>query len=416
MADDSDVDRGFDSKRNTEFAVQFLDTCSSSSKFNHSAPIESSRTLSDGRFNGYSASPESRPFASTPSSSSLYPGSEVRFINPAIYAESFRSPLALSSSSLIIETLCGDSDYAPQELRALNINDRCRRGSPTSSVGAGDKYDRCLQNTYRCTPQPDVSGIISTVALTNNSKSLTRLVRRCAIDGSAEIYEANGQGDAERFAQFSSSSLSSSTFPDGTRNTEAALSRKIAHEQWLRRKRAAELKCEFERREENRRRAEEERVEKERSEWERTKRENFLRWQEKKQIEEKSKRVAVERELVLQRRLKVAEDNAAIAKMIQLQQWAKKKEEAQKEQYKEQELMREAIEAERKKRQEESSRAFEKWRENARCKPRPATQGLLPHQRAKPSYVNPKPWQQILDDHAGVNHQLDVVTVDDTTK
>ncbi|KAK1120947.1 hypothetical protein K0M31_010731 [Melipona bicolor] len=61
-------------------------------------------------------------------------------------------------------------------------------------------------------------------------------------------------------------------------------------------------------------------------------------------------------------------------------------------------MKREQEEEERKRRLEESTKAYENWRKMAKNKPRPATQGLLPHQKVKPAYVNPTPWQRIVDD------------------
>lgn len=46
-------------------------------------------------------------------------------------------------------------------------------------------------------------------------------------------------------------------------------------------------------------------------------------------------------------------------------------------QRKEQETRQKKIEEEREKRLEQSTRAYEKWRENSKNKPKPATQGLL---------------------------------------
>lgn len=44
---------------------------------------------------------------------------------------------------------------------------------------------------------------------------------------------------------------------------------------------------------------------------------------------------------------------------------------------KEQETRQRTIDGERERRLEQSTRAYEKWRENSKSKPKPATQGLL---------------------------------------
>lgn len=133
--------------------------------------------------------------------------------------------------------------------------------------------------------------------------------------------------NGRKVVQFSSTSLSSSGYSDNDRSG-LSLARKIAHEEWIQNKeRDAKRRSEIERRDEINRRKEEEKIEMERIERERRERESFLRWQERKKREENARRIAVERELELQRRLKDVEDNAALAKVIHLRQWARKKEE-----------------------------------------------------------------------------------------
>nr|XP_046469008.1 coiled-coil domain-containing protein 34-like [Neodiprion pinetum] len=404
MADDSDIDSWYLMKDE----IVHPPCKNLRSKFND--PEHNGARIS----NGYSAASHRSQNAEQKSSPS---STEVRFINPAIYAESltpsngFAENVRTSRTStdeeatVVVEVRYGDSNGLADGLSTLSVNE----DSP--SIGEGDapsdQVDLGAADTYRCSSQSDTSRT-STLTLTNNSKSVTRLVRRCVIDGSSKIYDdgdtAADQEDVHRFStncrrivQLSSSSVSSSTFSD-SRTSGPVLARRIAHQEWVRKKqRAALQKSEAERRAELRCRQEEERAERERVERERKERENFLRWQERKKKEEADRKLAVEQELEFQRRLKAVEDRAAIAKIIHLQQWARKKEAAQKAQQKEQELKQKAIEEERKKRLAESSEAFEKWRESAKSRPRPATQGLLPHQRAKPSYVNPKPWQQIVD-------------------
>lgn len=336
-------------------------------------------------------------------------GTEVRFINPAIYAESTTDR---DEPNLIVEVRCGDSNDNDIEngLSALSVNDQ------ESSRSHGDQSDlNAASDTYRC--QSETSRT-STLTLTNNSKSITRLIRRCAITGSSKVYENDQADDDEvrrftlngrRVVQFSSTSLSCGSSCSDSRTSGLTLARKIAHEEWVQKKdRAARQKEEAERRAEARRKAEEDREERERLERDRKERENFLRWQERKKIDEANRKSAVERELDLQRRFKAVEDQVAVAKIVHLKQWARRKEEAQKgfvsyysfphrfrndnkltrydgkfpdavcvAQQKEEELKRKAIAEERKKRLEQSSEAFEKWREISKGRPRPATQGLL---------------------------------------
>ncbi|XP_046737365.1 vicilin-like seed storage protein At2g18540 [Diprion similis] len=405
MADDSDIDSWYLRKD------EIVQTSHKNLRSKFNDPGHNGIRLS----NGYStASHRSRAGEQKSSGSST----EVRFINPAIYAESLtpsngftesvETPCSTSTdeeATVVVEVRCGDSNGLADGFSTLSVNEN----SP--SIGDGDapsdQVDLGAADTYRCGSESDTSRT-STLTLTNNSKSVTRLVRRCVIDGSSKIYDegdtAVDQEDVHRFStncrrvvQFSSSSLSSSAFSD-SRTSGLDLARRIAHQEWVQKKqRAALQKSEAERKAELRRRQKEERAERERLERERNERDNFLKWQERKKKEEADRKQAVEQELELQRRLKAVEDRAAIAKIIHLQQWARKKEVAQKAQQKEQELKQKAIEEDRKKRLAESSQAFEKWRESAKSRPRPATQGLLPHQRAKPSYVNPKPWQQIVD-------------------
>ncbi|TGZ50869.1 Uncharacterized protein DBV15_09284 [Temnothorax longispinosus] len=141
----------------------------------------------------------------------------------------------------------------------------------------------------------------------------------------------------------------------------------------------------------------EERAAREKEERTRLEKENFLKWVERKRQQELDRRAILENELELQRRLKEIEDNLAGAKTTYLHRWFHKKKEEQKARRKEQETKQREMNEERERRLEQSTRAYEKWRENSKNKPKPATQGLLPHQKAKPAYVNPIPWQSIVE-------------------
>ncbi|XP_068989747.1 LOW QUALITY PROTEIN: caldesmon [Neodiprion pinetum] len=428
MADDSDIDSWYLMKDE----IVHPPCKNLRSKFND--PEHNGARIS----NGYSAASHRSQNAEQKSSPS---STEVRFINPAIYAESltpsngFAENVRTSRTStdeeatVVVEVRYGDSNGLADGLSTLSVNE----DSP--SIGEGDapsdQVDLGAADTYR---QFSVRHIADLDAYPDEQfkvrhsarkavrnrwvfKNLRRWRHGRGSGGRPQVRHASlsliSSSKAEnkwtrdfcfrfstncrRIVQLSSSSVSSSTFSD-SRTSGPVLARRIAHQEWVRKKqRAALQKSEAERRAELRCRQEEERAERERVERERKERENFLRWQERKKKEEADRKLAVEQELEFQRRLKAVEDRAAIAKIIHLQQWARKKEAAQKAQQKEQELKQKAIEEERKKRLAESSEAFEKWRESAKSRPRPATQGLLPHQRAKPSYVNPKPWQQIVD-------------------
>lgn len=174
--------------------------------------------------------------------------------------------------------------------------------------------------------------------------------------------------------------------------------KRIGHSEWIRRKdEATQRRKEEEEREAKKRQEEEERMAREKEIKARLEKENFLKWMERKRQQELERKAILENELELQRRLKEIEDKAAVAKTLYLRQWIQRKKEERKTRHKEQEMRRKKMAEERERRLEQSSKAYEKWRENSKNKPKPATQGLLPHQKAKPAYVNPIPWQSIVE-------------------
>ncbi|KAG7211015.1 hypothetical protein KM043_016378 [Ampulex compressa] len=350
-------------------------------------------------------------------------GAEIRFINPAIYAESldnddkeceFKVQVKVHSkhdvkgsvcNQQMTETNCGDSKAMTNMLSSLSINNDLAN----SIDYMGDR----IQDTYRCYSISSPSTTSPLESSTMRSKSLmssqptVRYERRCRIGDAVYVddslcdekkippeiqrYTLNGHRVVQVSAtSFSSTSLSENRF---------SITRKIAHEEWIRKKqRVWQQKREQEELKERNKQAEEERLECQRKERECKERENFLRWVERKKKEEVERKIALEKEADLEKRLKEIESKAAVGKALHLRQWARKKKEEQKAQQRKQELRQREIEEERKKRLEENTKAYEKWREMSKGKPKPATQGLLPHQSAKPAYVNPMPWQSIVVD------------------
>lgn len=187
------------------------------------------------------------------------------------------------------------------------------------------------------------------------------------------------------------------------------LGRRIAHSEWIRRKHeAAQRKKEEEERAAKGRQEEEKRVAREKEERARLEKENFLKWVETKKRQELDRKAMLENELELQKRLKEIEDKAAVAKALYLRQWVHKKKAEQRgamwlplhpvtyrllrvraktrdknwfvlfaARHKEQETRQRKTNEERERRLEQSSKAYEKWKENSKNKPKPATQGLL---------------------------------------
>ncbi|KAK0175435.1 hypothetical protein PV327_009186 [Microctonus hyperodae] len=290
---------------------------------------------------------------------------QLRCINSAIYAESIKSN-------------CDNSTELTATLSNLSINDN-----------HGE-----LINIYRCEPFISLSTSSSLVTTTNQTKSLTRFEHRCRIDEKPKIqrYSLNGHKVIHI-----SSSISSCAFSNNYEFNENSMVRNRAHFEWLqkkkqeilRKKRAGKLL-------KVRKIIDEEQFARDKAEHERRQRENFLMWIERKKHEDKCKRKEAEIQIELEQRMKEIELKAEPIKNLYLRQWFQNKEKIYKAQKKEQEYKIKLRAEEKKKRLEESSRAFKIWYENSKNRPKPVTQGLLPHQQATPSYINPIPW--VVDD------------------
>ncbi|EGI59413.1 hypothetical protein G5I_12434, partial [Acromyrmex echinatior] len=269
------------------------------------------------------------------------------------------------------------------------------------------------QSTYRChsTSFPDTTLPLelSATRSTISSGRNTRIERRCKIDSisvdqnkvNIDQNETNHDKydvlDDRQIVRISTTSLSVESSVSNHHQI-SDLDRRIAHSEWMRKKHeAAQQTREKKELALKKRQEEEEREAQKKEERARLERENFLKWIERKKQQELDRRAMLENELELQRRLKEIEDNLAGAKTTYLRRWFHKKKEEQKAQRKQQETKQKKIDEEREKRLEQSTRAYEKWRENSKNKPKPATQGLLPHQKAKPAYINPIPWQSIVE-------------------
>ncbi|CAK9827452.1 hypothetical protein ANTRET_LOCUS5141 [Anthophora retusa] len=345
-------------------------------------------------------------------------GTEVRFINPAIYAETLndedeveiRVKVSSKDDGQIVAN-CGDTAKMNDMMSTLSINNHMT----TPFVNhAGDQGS--AQETYRCYSlnSPDTSASLQSGVARSKSvtscRSSNGIEKRCKIttenraDNSNELYrqldpeEQRYVINGHRIVQVSTSSLSSIRISEDKSN-DSDLTKKISYNEWSRRKQEmARRKKEEEDLVERKKQMEVERLAREKEERESRERENFLKWSERKKKEEEKKKAEVEKELELQKQLKQVVDKASVVKTLYLRQWARKKKEEEKARQKKEEMKQKQIEEERKKRLEDSTKAYEKWRKTAKNKPKPATQGLLPHQKAKPAYVNPTPWQRIVDD------------------
>ncbi|XP_067210855.1 inner centromere protein isoform X2 [Linepithema humile] len=340
-------------------------------------------------------------------------GSEIRYINPAIYTESVDEEKRNAATrrpendqhcdEQTIDANRDDFNSSTIDLPSIAKN-ATSDDHAEHPVGTG-------QNTYRCysTSFPDTTLSLEplTARSAASSGTITRIERRCKISSilaNVGEDEATKQdkctSDNRQIVRISATSLAidSSSASDCQMTDMPNLGRRIAHSEWIRRKHeAARRKKEEEERAAKKRQEEEKRVAREKEERARLEKENFLKWVETKKRQELDRKAMLENELELQKRLKEIEDKAAVAKALYLRQWAHKKKEEQKARHKEQETRQRKINEERERRLEQSSKAYEKWRENSKNKPKPATQGLLPHQKAKPAYVNPIPWQSIVD-------------------
>ncbi|XP_039311155.1 coiled-coil domain-containing protein 34 [Solenopsis invicta] len=342
-------------------------------------------------------------------------GPEIRYINPAIYTESVseEGPESNHEQEVIyffVGYRNGDANCCTSNASTINLPIVTKDATNVDHVN-----EHPGQSTYRCYSSsfPDVMLSLepSTVRSAISSGSTTR-ERRCKIDSDfIEQNEPNADQNetikqdkcvlnGRQVIRISTTSLSveSSTGDHQISNGSSDLGRRIAYSEWMRKKHeAAQRAKEKEERAARKRQEEEEREAQEKEEKARLEKENFLKWIESKRQQEVNRKAMLENELELQRRLKEIEDNLAGAKTTYLRRWFHRKKEEQKARRKEQETRQRKIDEEREKRLEQSSKAYEKWRENSKNKPKPATQGLLPHQKAKPAYVNPIPWQSIVE-------------------
>ncbi|KAL7297867.1 hypothetical protein TKK_0008892 [Trichogramma kaykai] len=192
------------------------------------------------------------------------------------------------------------------------------------------------------------------------------------------------------------SATSLQTFPGQQRVNGAPISRFISYEDW-----AQEKKRELQRRKDEEKRLEKEKrelEEQQQREKEKRDRERFLEWYQRKKREKERQRKAAEKKIGIQRKLKDCQEQFRNQKNdLELKQWWKKKEEQQKALEEKEKLKRKKAKEEKEKKIQESLKAYKEWREKAKNVPKPATQGLLPHQKAKPAFTNPTPWQRLVD-------------------
>ncbi|XP_032671062.1 nucleolar protein 58 isoform X2 [Odontomachus brunneus] len=353
-------------------------------------------------------------YHATNSKSSL----EIRYVNSAIYTK----PVSEE-----------ERDALKSEIRS-ELNDRQREHRYKMLIGRGgskssviDLADVALhtatedgtseqaitgQNTYRCysTTLPDATLCLerSTTRSVVSSETIARVERRCKIDSTVENVCQNEAVRRERYIDMDNRqvmriSITSLSDPDVSNCRQLSsggtdFARRIAYSEWIRRKhKAAQRKREDEERAMKKRQEEEEKTTQKKEERARLEKQNFLKWIEGKRRQELDRKAMLQNELELQTRLKEIEDKAAIAKTLYLRQWIHKKKEEQKVRHKEQESRQRKINEEREERLEQCSKAYERWRQDSKNRPKPATQGLLPHQKAKPAYVNPIPWQPIVE-------------------
>ncbi|XP_033349901.1 uncharacterized protein LOC117233577 [Bombus vosnesenskii] len=441
---DNDVDSWYDCKRDDINEMHSVNDAEarngvcliSSSRWKNVASDDSRRRTGTSRSNG------TIRCGTIPTSSRS--GTEVRFINPAIYAETLNGEdveheveIEAKVGSRDDERFarnCGDSAGISDMMSTLSINNDLAASfmDHAGDQGSAEETYRCYSLNSPTTCASLRSGIVRSKSVTS-CKHSNRIERRCKIadraDNSYDLcstrdiewkmqsrYTFNGQ----RVVQVSTSSISDVRITGNGRN-ESDVGKKITYGEWMRKKQEMARRKKGEKDEaERQRQMEEDRLAREKEERECRDRENFVKWSEMKKKEEEKKKAVVEKELEFQKQLKDLEDKAAVAKTLYLRQWARKKKEEERGKesigvflrlvddlciydvcvacQKKEEMKRKKHEEERKKRLEESTKAYENWRKMAKNKPKPATQGLLPHQKAKPAYVNPTPWQRIVDD------------------
>ncbi|KAI4474481.1 hypothetical protein M0802_015585 [Mischocyttarus mexicanus] len=382
--------------------------------------------------------------------SSSSSGSEFRFINPAIYVESLNTEdnekeittnIRIGIDRTNNKTKIFDNGDA-NDCRFFEVdnNDETKRTATdmlstlslkkalASSRGDLATDDIFSPETYRFYFSTSSTGSSIGTCSARHSESVVnakpishRVERRCKIANDEiikrdhrsvlsngmivdkEMDQSSAQAqryvlDGHRVVHISTTSIASSN--NSQMNEEPFLmARKCAHEEWLRKKQIyLQRKKEKEDMMKTKEREEEERLERERVEKERREKENFVKWTERKKKEEAGKKAALENEMKLEKQLKELEEKTVVAKALCLRQWARKKEEEQKAQEKALQLKEQQEEEERKRRQQKSMKAYKEWQEKSKNRPKPATQGLFPHQAAKPAFINPTPWQKLIDE------------------
>lgn len=190
MANDNDMD-SWDLKQDESVQLPYKNGLKlTTSKFNQTDQLTSHKE--NGLPNGL-CNYNNRPISSRS-------GSEVRFINPAIYAESFDANESVevqagsSRSGLITDANCGDFTLVDQ-LSALSIHEE---SSDTDFIK--DQQPN-LSDTYRC--QFDTSPT-SSFMLIDKSKSVTKVKRRCVITGKTESqYQETSDGSQAEVQRYS---------------------------------------------------------------------------------------------------------------------------------------------------------------------------------------------------------------------
>ncbi|KAL0128819.1 hypothetical protein PUN28_003892 [Cardiocondyla obscurior] len=322
---------------------------------------------------------------------------EIRYINPAIYTESIgenQSENSYKEDSGCNEALI-DGNNCDLSVSASNLV-----GKDTNADHENEQPGR---NTYRCYSTSALPLESFSVWTEISSGSTSRVERRCKINSIPVDYNRTIIRDkcitnSPRVMQISTTSLSVQSNDHRALNGSDLGSKRLTHLEWMRKKSEAMQRAKKEEEHAAKIRQEEaERSAREKDNRTRLEKERLVKWLERKKQEELDKKAALEKELRNQKIVKELERILEGANLVYRRQWSGRKKHEQKTQRKELEIKQKKIDEEREKRLEQSTKAYEKWRENSKNKPKPATQGLLPHQNAKPAYVNPIPWQSIME-------------------
>ncbi|XP_008201748.1 trichohyalin [Nasonia vitripennis] len=295
-----------------------------------------------------------------------------------------------------LELGSGDSNAISSDFSELSLE---RRQTTESTVYEGSRVLAASS-----TPETTTSSMERRCRLFDDDERYS-----CATDNEEDREAGGGEPQESQFRHRksppamhemeASNSWSTTSLSSGRHRLNGVpLLRQISYEDWAREKRLKlQNRREEERRAEERKREAEEREAREREARERRDNESYLGWLERKRREQTLKRQLLDKELELQHRLRELENKAKSAKDVFLKQWCRKKDELIKTCEKEELMRKKKAEEEKERRLQESSKAYEKWREKSRNTPKPATQGLLPHQKVKPAFTNPTPWQPLLE-------------------